>query len=461
VAVLADDAHTAPGVTTLPASSIWQLAWPTVLTSLLQTTVGLVDIKAVGTLGTDAVAAATAGQRVFFTLQAMLMGVSVGTAALVARAWGAGNRDEAAHVMRSSMALAGLLALGMAVLGVLLSEPSARLFGLRADAYVLATIFMRWMSVVTLVFAIGFVLGSALRAAGDMRTPLVIGAIANLVNIAGVYLFVYGGLGAPKLGIQGAALSAGLGFSTASALLYWLWQSGRLRLPPAAADSQARTRMRAVLKVGAPAALEQLVVQGGFFSFTFIIARYYGTAALAAYGIGVQILSLSFVVGFGFSIAASTLVGQHLGAGEPELAMRSGWRAMRLAVGCMSLLSVVIIYWARPIAAMMISDPHVVDLTVRLMILLGLAQPLMAIDFALSGALRGAGDTRFPLLSTFLGLICGRVLLSTLFTIFHLPVDFVYGALLADYAIKSQLLAARFRSQRWQGEPASKLAHAG
>jgi putative MATE family efflux protein len=422
-----------------------------VLTSLLQTTVGLVDVKAVGTLGASAVAAATAGQRVFFTLQAMLMGVSVGTAALVARAWGSGDRAEAAHVMRSSMALAMLLALGMALLGVGLSEPAAHMFGLRGEAYTLAAIFMRWMSVVTLVFAIGFVLSSALRAAGDTRTPLIIGAIANLINILGVYLFVYGGLGAPKLGIRGAALSAGLGFSTASALLFWLWQSGRLALPPSAADARARTRMRAVLEVGYPAALEQLVVQGGFIAFTFIIARYFGTSALAAYGIGVQILSLSFVVGFGFSIAASTLVGQHLGAGEPELARRSGWRAMRLAVGCMSVLALVIIYWARTIAGLMISDPHVVDLTVRLMTMLGLAQPLMAIDFALSGALRGAGDTRFPLLSTFLGLICGRVLLSAVFTLLHFPVDFVYGALLADYAIKSQLLAARFRSGRWQG----------
>jgi Na+-driven multidrug efflux pump len=85
-----------------------------------------------------------------------------------------------------------------------------------------------------------------------------------------------------------------------------------------------------------PAAVEQLVVQGGFIAFTSLIARY-GTKPLAAYGIGMQILSASFVVGFGFSIAASTLVGQHLGAGSPERAAHSGWRATRLAMGAMSV----------------------------------------------------------------------------------------------------------------------------
>ena len=106
--------------------------------------------------------------------------------------------------------------------------------------------------------------------------------------------------------------------------------------------------------------------------------------------------------------------------------------------------------FARPIARLMIDDPEVVRLTVTFIYLLGVVQPLMAIDFALSGALRGAGDTRFPLLTTFSSLVGGRLLLAFVFSRSGLRVEWVYGALIADYIIKVVLLVGRFRSLRWQ-----------
>jgi putative MATE family efflux protein len=429
---------------------VWQLAWPAVLTNLLQSTVGLVDIKVVGTLGAPAVAAATAGHRLFFVLQAVLMAVSAGTTALVARAYGAGDEDEAARVVSNSLVLACAIALVMGAAGELAAEPFATMFGLTGAPHALAITYIRWISGFTPVFAVGFVIGTGLRAAGDTRTPLLIGAISNVANIFFLYLLVYGGFGFPKIGIAGAALAGGLAFTVSAVVALWLWRSDRMLIRPVHGGPLLGERTRRLFEIGYPAALEQLVVQSGFIAFTFIIARFFGTPALAAYGIGVQILSLSFVVGFGFSIAASTLVGQHLGAGEPERAAHSGWRAMALAIGSLSVLSVLITSLARPIAEAMIGDPEVVRLTVAFIYTLGAAQPLMAIEFALGGALRGAGDTRFPLLTTFTGLIVGRVLIASLFTWQHYPVEWIYGALLADYVLKAILLITRFRSNRWQ-----------
>jgi putative MATE family efflux protein len=429
---------------------VWQLAWPAVVANLLQSTVGLVDVKVVGSLGASAVAAATAGHRLFFVLQATLMAVSAGTSALVARAWGAGDRDEAARVVTSSLVLGCAIALVMAALGLFVAEPFALLFGLEGEAQKLAVIYIRWISGFTLVFAVGFVLGAGLRAAGDTRTPLLIGAVSNVANILLLYMLVYGGFGFHKIGIAGAALAGGLAFTASAALGLWLWRSKRLRIIPLGRPSLSDERVRNLFRVGYPAALEQLVVQSGFIAFTFIIARFFGVKALAAYGIGVQILSLSFVVGFGFSIAASTLVGQHLGASDPKRAAQSGWHAMAMAVGSMSVLSVLITALARPIAELMIADAEVVRLTVAFIYLLGAAQPLMAIEFALGGALRGAGDTRFPLLTTFTGLIVGRVLLASILTSQGFSVEWIYGALLADYVLKAVMLVSRFRSNKWQ-----------
>ena len=358
-------------------------------------------------------------------------------------------RDDASRVLCASLTLATAIAAVMAVLGFTLAEPFARAFGLTGETAIFAATYIRWISGFNVVFAFAFVLGAGLRGAGDMRTPLWLGVINNVVNIALLYLFVYGGLGAPKLGVAGAALAGGCAFAAGTAVAIWLWLRGELAVKPLWRGALERERVRTLVRVAFPAALEQLVFQGGFILFTYVLVGY-GNHALAAYGVGVQILSLCFVVGFGFSIAASTLVGQHLGAGEPAQAAASGWRAMRYAVLSMSVLSILIVAFARPIARLMIDDPEVVRLTVTFIYLLGVVQPLMAIDFALSGALRGAGDTRFPLLTTCSSLVGGRLLLAFVFSRSGLRVEWVYGAPIADYIIKGVLLVGRFRSLRWQ-----------
>ena len=429
---------------------VWQLAWPAVLTNLLQSTVGFVDIKAVGTLGSNAVAAATAGHRLFFALQAVLMAVSAGTTALAARAFGAGDRAEASRIVGSSLVLGAAFATVMGVIGFASAEPFAVAFGLEGEAAQLAATYIRCISAFNVAYALGFVISTGLRAAGDTRTPLWIGAVTNAVNILMLYVLVYGGFGVSSFGIAGAATAGGIAYLVGTVLALGLWAKGVLRIAPVFRGLFDRERMRTLLRVGYPAALEQMIVQFGFIGFTFIIARFYGNTALAAYGIGVQILSLSFVVGFGFSIAASTLVGQHLGAGDPKRAAQSGWRALALAVGSMSVLSVLIVAGSEQIARLMIADPEVVRLTVIFIYLLGAAQPMMATEFALAGALRGAGDTRFPLLATFTGLIGGRLVLATLFVSLGLSITWIYGALLADYLFKTILLVGRFRSNRWQ-----------
>ena len=430
--------------------SVWTLAWPAVVTNLLQSSVGIIDIKVVGSLGAPAVAAATAGHRLFFVLMAVLMAVGVGATALVARAVGAARREEAASVVSNSLVIATALAVCTGAFGLVFAQPFAALFALEGEARRLAITYIRWISGFTPAFAIGFVISSGLRAAGDTRTPLVFGAISNLANVLFLYLLVYGGFGFPKLGIAGAALAGGLAFSVSAILAYWLWARRRLVLTPGRATAGFdRVRARKLLRIGYPAALEQFVVQAGFIAFTTLIARY-GTRPLAAYGIGVQILSASFVIGFGFSIAASTLVGQHLGAGSPERAAQGGWRATALAVASMSVLAALIVVFARPLARLMIADEAVVELTVTLIRWLGVSQPLMAIQFALGGALRGGGDTRSPLLATLAGLIGGRVALACAFSWLRLSVDWIYGALLADYVIQATLLVLRFRGNRWQ-----------
>jgi putative MATE family efflux protein len=431
-----------------PALGVWQLAWPAVLTNLLHATVGFVDLKIVGALGPPAVAAVGTGNRVLFILQATLMAVTAGTTALVARSWGAGDRAEAERVTRASLQLCMGLSLVMTLLGVVFADALAGMFRLDAETVALAATFIRWISVFHVVFTVNFVLGTALRAAGDTRTPLWIGAITNGFNVLLVWALVYGRLGLPRLGVAGAAIASGTAFGVGALLLGGLWWSHRLVLHPARGPCMQRTRIRRLVRIGLPAGMEQVVWQSGFLAFLWLVALY-GTAPYAAYQIGVSILSFSFVVGFGFAIAASTLVGQHLGARDRAGAARSGWRALLLSVAVMVVLSIGIIAAAEPLARFMIDDPEVIRLTVVFIYVLGAAQPLMAVEFALGGALRGAGDTRTPLYALMAGLLGARVLLSALFAWLGLAVEWIYAALIADYVLKAFILTRRFRSGRW------------
>jgi putative MATE family efflux protein len=431
-----------------PALGIWELAWPAIVGNLLHSTVGIVDIKIVGSLGSSAVAAVTTGNRIFFVLQGILIAVTAGTTALVARAWGANDHDEAERVTKASLWLTAGVAGVMTIPGVLFARQLAGVFALEPETLELAATFIRWISAFNLAFAFNLCIGSALRAAGDTRTPLWVGALTNVLNIFLVYALVYGEFGFPELGVAGAAIANGAAFSMGALVFAALWGGGKLVLGVGPKLALTRERIRRLLFIGYPAGLEQAVWQSGFIVFLWIVALY-GTAPYAAYGIGVSILSFSFVVGIGFSIAASTLVGQHLGAEDTAAAEHSGWRAMRLSIYSMVGLGLAIILFAEQIARFMIDDPEVVRLTVVFIYCLGAMQPLMAIEFSLSGALRGAGDTRFPLITVATGLFGGRIALSALFVWMELSVEWIFGALIADYIIKGLMLTLRFRSGRW------------
>jgi len=432
-----------------PQLNIWELAWPAILSNLLYAVIGIVSIKIVGTLGASAIASVTTGHRIFFALQAVLMAVSAGTTALVARSWGAQDYFEAARVTSASMWIGNVVALILTVPCFFFSEYIAGIFGLGEETTREAAIFIRYLSVFNIAFSVNMVLSAALRAAGDTKTPLWIGVLTNIVNVVLVYTLVYGKFGFPAMGVPGAAIANGLSFLFGALILLGMWYGGKMRVGVGGKGSLTEKRIRQLIDIGYPAGVEQFVFQIGFFAFLWLVA-FYGTAAFAAYGIGVQILSVSFVVGFGFSIAGATLVGQHLGANDPSGAERQGWRATWLAIASMVIFSASIIIFAEPVARFLIDDDDVVELTVIFIYIMSVAQPLMAIEFTIGGCLRGAGDTRFPLITTMIGLIGGRVGLAAIFTVIGLGVVWIYGALIGDYLIKACLLVRRFRSGRWK-----------
>ena len=291
-----------------------------------------------------------AGQRVFFAMQAVMFAVSAGTTALVARAWGAGDHKEASRVTMASLTLGCLLAFFVMLVGVTLARPIAGLFGLDPDTLDLAEANIRMLSWFNVAFAVTFILSAALRAAGDAWSPLWIGFGINMLNLPLLHGLVFGRYGLPAMGVAGAAAAGGVSFSVGALLLLSLWLKQKFRVPHMRGGWWRRERLRRLLDIGYPAALEQLVFQVGFFIFLMLIGNFYGTEAFAAYNVGANLLMVCITVGFGFSIAGATLVGQNLGAENPQGAVRAGWRACAWAVLSMGGLSLAVIVFAGDLA---------------------------------------------------------------------------------------------------------------
>jgi putative MATE family efflux protein len=440
-------------------STIWQLAVPSIMSNLMFSMVAMVQTKFVGGLGAPAVAAVGAGQRVFFALQALLMAIGVGTTALVARSWGAGQREEASRITSASLMLGALVGLVLMVFGMLFSQQIAGVFGLDEHSTQLASRNIFWLAAFIIGFAIDIILSSALRAAGNAWTPLLFGLAVNLVNLPLLYAFILGNWGAPQMGAAGAPFASGLSFVLCGAVLVFLWTRQKLTIKFHPGDVFNRLRYQRLLHIGYPVALEQLVLQFGFFLFMSLIGHHYGTEAFAAYNVGTNMLNAAMVVGSGFSIAGATLVGQHLGAGDVEGAARSGWRACSMAIGAMSLIGFLICFNAAALARFFLgSDEIAVLRTTEFTYIMGAMLPLLGVDMAIGGSLRGAGDTRFPLITSFLGLIGVRCALAATFAFFHLPVMWVYSSIIGDYMLKGSMLIWRFKSGHWKHALAKRTA---
>lgn len=427
---------------------VWQLAWPTIISNLLFATVGFMHIKIVSGLGTSAVAAVTSGHRIFFLVQAVMMGVSVATTAMVARSWGAQRTAEAELVTWTSLALGMGVAAFMSIPTLLFPDAVASVFGLDAETTYQAARFIFWLGLFNVFTAVNMVLSTALRATGDVITPLWFLVCSSVFNVCFGYMLAHGVAGLPALGVSGVGFGGGFAGALVSCVFAAIWWRGKFKLQALKKLHFDIPTARQLVSIGAPSMLEQGLIQVAFLGF-FAIVGQYGTAAYASYGIGITLVSFSIVVGFGFSIAAATLVGQQLGAGEPELAKAAGWRGMRMAMAAMTLFSIVLALYAKELAAFMIADPETQRLTVIFIYLIALAQPVMAVEITLSGALRGAGDTRFPLLATICGIVFGRLLPALAILLLNMSITWLFAVMLLDYLIKSTLVLVRYRSGKW------------
>ncbi len=439
-----------PGSTAEARKQVLQLAGPSLVEMALVTFVNMADMIMVGRLGPAAIAAVgLTNQPVFFAMAAFIA-LNVGTTAVIARAIGSGEDDVANDAMRQSLMLVIIMGLAVTVLGFVFARSVLGFMGAEADVLPLGVSYMKIIASGGVFMVVSMSLTAALRGAGDTVSPMKANMVANVSNVIGNYLLIYGKFGFPKLGVPGAAVATTIARTIAFVLLLRVALTGNSRLHLTGPFKFNLKLLERIVRVGMPSAMEQIILRAGQLTYVRIVASF-GTTVIAAHQIGMNIMSLSFMPGMAFAIAATTLVGQGLGAGMPEVAESWARETRRMGTIVSCCMALVFILFGKYIAMLYTSDPDVVTRTAVVLRILGLVQPAQSTQFILAGGLRGAGDTKWPLYSTAIGVWGFRVAVGYLLAVvMGMELVGAWMGMAVDQLARSVIIALRFRSGKWK-----------
>jgi len=383
-----------------------RLAVPLALTELGWLSMSFIDTVMVGRLpdSATAIGAVSLGSTLFYTIGVFGSGIMLGMDTLVSQAYGAGRLDECHRLMWNSIYFASAIA-PILMLSVLAFLPLFPRFGLE-PALVAATVpFLKALVWSTLPLALYFALRRYLQSMHIVK-PVVFALIsANVINLLGNWIFVYGHLGMRSYGVAGSGWSTCLSRTymvlvLAIATVYYdrkrqsgLWQaSRRLEL----------NRIRELLKLGFPAALQLLMEIGAFAFATFLIGKL-GAVPLAGHQIALNVASFTYMVPLGIGSAAAVRVGHALGAQDACGASRAGWMALFFGAFFMSCSGLMLFLFSRQIARIYTPETDVINAGATLLLVAAVFQLFDGLQVVATGALRGAGNTRLPMLANFAG----------------------------------------------------------
>jgi MATE family multidrug resistance protein len=331
------------------------------------------------------------------------------------------------------------------------------LMGAEGQLQEVGTLFVHTTALGMPFFALLVAGNACLRGSGDTRTPLMIMLLVNASNVAIAWIFINGQFGLPAMGVQGAALGAAVSW-TLGACLVLLLVFGRKSIGRSSYNSFKvpfnlhldRPAASLMISQALPSSAEQWIFQIGIIFFSRMLVGL-GTTTYAAHNAVVSIDSISFLPGIGLGIAVTVLVGQSLGAGKPEEAKLFAYNAYKMGLIFMTTMGLVFFFFPEFFLGLLIADPEVVQAAVPGLRIAGLFDPVIGTAFIFVGALRGAGDTRFPLYVRMFTSVALRVGLGFIFIeVMHLGLVGGRLAMGLDSVFMAGLMVWRFRKGKWQ-----------
>ena len=429
------------------------LAWPSALESVLIALVSSVDTMMVGGLGAAAISAVGITSQPRFLMMTPIIALNTGVTAIVARRKGEGNIEGACRSLKQALIFCLFFCILMLLGALFLAPQLLTLAGAQPDFIDMGVEYYRIVMCGQFFACLGMTINAAQRGFGNTKVSMRSNIAANVINIIFNYFLINGHWFFPRLGTRGAAIATALGsvvaFCMALASVLRPAAPGVLTLRSNAPWRFDRRTASSIFKVASSTFVEQIFMRFGFFTYASLVARL-GTIEFATHQICMNIINVSFGFADGFGIASTSLVGQQLGAKRPDLAMLYGKVGQRCSLCIGVLLAIFFTLFRREMILLFNDEPAIVALGAQIVLIVAATCLAQTSQVVISGCLRGAGDSRYVALTSFISIAIIRPALSWLLCY---PVGWgVIGAwigLFGDQFLRLVLNFIRFRSGKW------------
>ncbi len=427
--------------------SILTIALPTIIDMFVQTLLGFFDLIMVGRLGPEAIASVGLGTAPILTVIPIFFAISVGTTAMVSRAFGARNYEEAKEGMSQSLILGipaafivtfAFVVFGKNILGIISKNQPIT----EALSYLKVISLGIPFLCFNIIFSYGF------RSINKAKIPMINNTISIFLNIFLNYIFIF----VLNLGVFGAGIATTMSRGIVTLIFSFLIiYKKNYCIALTTKDFKINKDIcKRLLKVGLPSAGEQGLFRIGMLIFEAMVINL-GTLQYAAHKIALTAESFSFNLGFGFSVAGTALVGQYLGAKEYQEAKKAGYLNMFLAISVMTAFGFIFMISPKFVISMFTKNQAIVPMASSALRIVSIAQPILAVSMVLSGALRGAGDTRSVLWITSVGMFFVRIPLTYLFLyIFNFGLNGAWLVMILDLTYRGLACLYKFKQGKWR-----------
>jgi putative MATE family efflux protein len=440
--------------------AVWKIAWPTMLTNVIGGLQGMVDHALVGNLvGFKANAAIGVSWQIFLVVIVFISSLFTGMSVLVARFAGAGDEEKVNRTVYQAFLTAIFISLGvMAPIGYFVSPSLLNLVNAAPDVQAEALPFLRIMFVFSLGMMIFFMLGGALRSAGDARTPMMLGISMTVLNLVLNVLLIRGLGPIPAFGTKGSAMGTCIASGLVAIFaLSRLW-SGKWVVSIPRGDGYGFgpdwVIIKSIFKFGLPTGIQGIAMNiGGVFMLAFIGSLAQSAAAQAAFAVSyTELFSLITWTSVGLMGAAAAVAGQNLGAGQPDRADAAVHTAARFGFLGAAFVGMFFLFFPRQLLAIFgMHDSAAVEIGVQLLRVLSVSGLMISVALTFTGGLQGTGDTKSPLYISIVSQIV--VPLGLCFVIQQTstldPID-IWAAILAGHATRCVLSVVRFKQGKWR-----------
>ncbi|MGC9444542.1 MAG: MATE family efflux transporter [Candidatus Methanospirareceae archaeon] len=432
---------------------VMALAYPAIISNLLFTSQIIADTVMLGRyppadVSLSAVGVVFAFYHMFFPLT---MGLVTGSIAIIARRWGERDYTEAQLVATDTMITLILISIPIALFGLLVGPHVIYYLGARGAVITEGT---RYTWAVFSFFpcvALVSTYHGILRAAGDTKTPMYVDLIANVYNVVMNYTLIFGQFGFPELGVLGAGIATGTSYAVAFGVYLVLQRSNHLIIHPGyRRNVQYRLEtVKKMFRIGIPAGLDMAMWSFSSIIFTWMILSF-GTLGYSGFQIGLRAESMAYMPAFGFSIAATTLAGQYLGAKNEERATQVVLAATYLGLIFMAVIGLIFILLPDYIAMGFTGNSEVKSWAACYLFIIGFSEPALGAFFTISGGMRGAGYTKVPMLINFVSLLGIRVVLAYLLGfVLAWGLLGIWVGMLIETFVRAIVIYAVFRKGTW------------